>query len=92
MSEQQDGDTAVEQVRAFDVRTVIGGLIAIYGVVLLVMGLFFTSADDLAKADGENLNLWTGIGLIVGGAVFLLWVRLRPLKVPVPQKDESRPD
>jgi hypothetical protein len=28
-----------------------------------------------------NVNLWTGIGLIVTAAVFLLWTWLRPIVV-----------
>ncbi|MFS0703890.1 hypothetical protein AB6N23_05140 [Cellulomonas sp. 179-A 9B4 NHS] len=73
-------DTA-RVVRAFDIRTIIGALLGIYGLVITVVGLFFTSEDDLAKADGANVNLWTGIGLLVVAGGFLLWVRLRPLVV-----------
>lgn len=69
-------------VRAFDIRTIIGALLGIYGLVVTVLGLFFTSDEDLAKADGLNVNLWTGVGLLVVAAGFLLWVRLRPLVVP----------
>lgn len=68
---------------AFDIRTIIGGLIGFYGIVLLVMGIFFADPEELARADGENLNLWTGAGLLVSGLLFLLWVKLRPLEVPV---------
>lgn len=68
-------------VRAFDIRTIIGALLGIYGLVITVVGLFFTSEEDLAKADGANVNLWTGLGLLVVAAGFLLWVRLRPLVV-----------
>ncbi len=73
-------DTA-RVVRAFDIRTIIGALLGIYGLVITVVGLFFTSEDQLAKADGANVNLWTGIGLLVVASGFLLWVRLRPLVV-----------
>jgi hypothetical protein len=33
--------------------------------------------------DGENLNLMVGIGLLVFAALFIGWVIVRPLKVPV---------
>lgn len=67
---------------AFDIRSIIGGLIGLYGILLLVMGLFFTDEAELRMSDGVNLNLWTGVGLLVGGLIFLSWVRLRPLEVP----------
>ena len=81
MSSNADGERSTTTARGFDVRTIIGSLLGLYAVVLLVMGLFFTSAEELTKADGVNLNVWTGIGLGVAAAVFLVWVRLRPLVV-----------
>jgi hypothetical protein len=77
-----DSQPQKKVVRAFDVRTVIGALLGVYGVVLLVMGLVATSAEDLDRAGGMNINLTTGIALTLVGAGFLLWVRLRPLVVP----------
>ena len=74
--------------RAFDIRTLIGALLGVYGVILTVMGLWFTSEREMAKVDGENLNLWTGLGLLAAAALFGLWAWLRPLAVPV---DESAP-
>ncbi|WP_082404569.1 hypothetical protein [Saccharothrix sp. NRRL B-16348] len=66
----------------FDLRLVIAVLFAIYGVVLLVVGLGFTEEADLAKADGLNINLWTGIGMVVLAALFAVWATLRPVIVP----------
>jgi hypothetical protein len=51
--------------------------------VLVVTGLVDTSEADLAKADGVNINLWAGIGLVVAALVFIVWARLRPLLVPL---------
>ena len=68
---------------AFDVRSIIGGLLGIYGLILTVAGLWFTDAKEKAKVDGENLNLMVGIGLLVFAALFIAWVIIRPLKVPV---------
>ena len=63
----------------FDIRTVIGGLFAVYGIVCLVWGLVsFTDADS-AKTGGVNLNLWAGIGMLVLAAVFIGWTLARPL-------------
>lgn len=76
------GQAPRKRAGALDIRSIIGMLIGLYGIILLVMGLFFTSEADLEKANGANLNLWTGIGLIVAALVFLLWAKLRPIRVP----------
>ena len=65
----------------FDIRTIIGLLLGIYGVILVITS-FFTSDAQMAKADGVDVNLWTGIGLLVAAAVFIGWARLRPIVVP----------
>ena len=64
----------------FDIRNIIGLLMALYGLILLVMS-FTTSTADKAKADGVNLNLWTGIGLIVIGAALIAWAVTRPIVI-----------
>ena len=93
MSAQQSESTggAPRRTRAgvFDVRMLIGTLLGIYGVVLTIYGLAFTSDADLAKADGTNLNLWTGITLIVASVIFIVWARVRPVLVPVEPEDDS---
>ncbi|TQM37893.1 hypothetical protein [Pseudonocardia cypriaca] len=66
----------------FDLRTVIAVLFGVYGAILTVMGLFFTTDAELAKAGGIAINLWSGLGMLVAAAFFVLWVRLRPLVPP----------
>jgi hypothetical protein len=66
----------------FDLRTVIAVLFGVYGIILTVMGLFFTGEAELAKAGGIDINLWSGLAMIVVGGLFVLWVRLRPLVPP----------
>ena len=83
--ENTDDGTKVVSAGAFDIRSIIGGLLGLYGLILMVVGLWFTEASDKVKADGENLNLMVGIGLLVFAALMILWVVLRPLKVPVPE-------
>ncbi|GAA1930148.1 hypothetical protein GCM10009737_35120 [Nocardioides lentus] len=78
------GRTRKRKAGAFDVRTFIAALIGLYGVILLLTGLFGTSEADLAKADGLNVNLWTGLGMLVFAAAFQAWAVLRPVRVPVP--------
>ena len=62
----------------FDLRTIIGGLFTLYGVMLTVYGIFDSQAD-VDKAAGVRINLWTGLGMLALGLSFLLWMRLRPL-------------
>ncbi|CCH34559.1 hypothetical protein ABZ816_40895 [Actinosynnema sp. NPDC047251] len=66
----------------FDLRLVIAVLFGVYGVVLVVVGLGFTDDADLAKADGLNINLWSGVGMVVLAALFATWTFLRPIVVP----------
>jgi hypothetical protein len=62
----------------FDLRTIIGGLFTLYGVMLTVYGIFDSQAD-VQKAAGVRINLWTGLGMLALGLSFLLWMKLRPL-------------
>ena len=65
---------------AFDIRNIIGSLLGIYGVNLLLAGLF--ADPELEKTGGVNANLWTGIALVVVAAAFLGWARVKPIVVP----------
>ncbi|MFE2964624.1 hypothetical protein ACFXKC_13335 [Streptomyces sp. NPDC059340] len=76
--------------RLFDIRTIIGGLFVVYGVIVTLAGLTASKAE-LAKAQGVNINLWTGLGMLALGIFFLLWLWLRPLAPPVPFPDEEGP-
>jgi len=62
-----------------DIRNIIGGLLGIYGVILLLMGVF--ADPEESKTGGINANLWAGIVLIVVSAVFIAWARMRPVQV-----------
>ena len=61
--------------RLFDIRLMIGGLFALYGVLLTVYS-FFTTDAELAKAAGININLWWGVVMLVFGALMFLWAKL----------------
>ena len=75
---------------AYDVRTVIAGLIGLYGIVLTIMGLFADNADDRAKTGDWNANLWSGIVMIIVAVAFALWLWLRPVVVdPVALEKEK---
>ncbi|MBV9843837.1 MAG: hypothetical protein JOZ47_02015 [Kutzneria sp.] len=73
------------QVRSaglFDLRYILGLLFGVYGVVLTVMGLWFTDSDGIDKAGGVNVNLWSGLAMLVVAVLFAGWARLRPIRLP----------
>ena len=72
--EEQSGTAT----RLFDIRTVIGALFLVYGLLIGGAGLFDTDAASLVKSQGININLWTGVSMAILGALFLVWWRLRP--------------
>ena len=77
----------------FDLRSVIAVLFGVYGIVLLIMGLVSgTDPANLAKTGGSNLNLETGIGMLVIGALFVVWTLTRPLKLPSHEELEQMKD
>ncbi|UQX87325.1 hypothetical protein M6D93_13585 [Jatrophihabitans telluris] len=87
-----NGDTPQSAAsRLFDIRLLIGGLFTVYGVMLTVAGLF-TSDAQRKKASDININLWLGLGMLLLGLLFLLWMRLNPLRVePKPTDSDSGP-
>lgn len=64
----------------FDIRRIIGALMGIYGVILVLLGLFTDTEPE--KTGGVNANLWAGLGLLVVSGVFLAWAQLKPIVVP----------
>lgn len=71
---------------ALDVRSIIGFLLTIYGLILLLLGLFASTepaSPDAPSGGGDiNANLWAGLALLVVGGAFLAWWRLKPIVVP----------
>jgi hypothetical protein len=52
----------------------------------------FASEDAKAKTAGVNINLWAGLVILAGGAIFLAWVVLRPLRAEdLQDTDTDRP-
>ncbi|HEX4016807.1 MAG TPA: hypothetical protein VHX15_08725 [Frankiaceae bacterium] len=81
MTDPHTPDAATEETPArkvpalFDLRLLIGALFTLYGIVLIIAGLTDGQAE-IAKASGIRINLWAGIGMLVTGLLFLLWMRL----------------
>jgi hypothetical protein len=86
------GATDEEEIRAarvanrFDIRRLIGGVFLLYGLILLALGLF-GSHEVKNKAAGININLYTGIGMLVFGGLMIFWALSRPT---VPEPPETR--
>lgn len=76
--------------RLFDIRRIIGALFVVYGLIVGAAGIFATDAD-LEKAQDININLWTGLAMLVLGIVFLVWLRLSPTIPPPSATDEEQP-
>ena len=85
---QPPSQPARKKAGAFDIRVVIALLIAIYGVVLTVLGII-ADPQEVNKAAGININLRGGIAMLVFAAAFVLWAWLRPIVVPVEKEAEK---
>ncbi|EFH28690.1 MULTISPECIES: hypothetical protein [Streptomyces] len=64
--------------RIFDLRRIIGGLFVLYGIIVTIAGIN-PSDSSLDKSEGININLWTGLGMLILGIFFLLWLKLKPV-------------
>jgi hypothetical protein len=76
-TEQVDTESGVGAA-LLDLRRIIGGVLLFYGVVLTIAGIVGSHASK-TKAAGENVNLWTGLAMIVAGGLFIVWALTRPL-------------
>jgi uncharacterized BrkB/YihY/UPF0761 family membrane protein len=66
--------------KLFDLRIVIALLFLVFGVVVTVSGLVATSSVS-ASGDpvGVNVNLWTGIPMLIFAVLMALWAFIRPV-------------
>jgi hypothetical protein len=83
-----------EEIRAarianrFDIRRIIGGLFVLYGVILAIVGI--VGSDEVKnKAAGINVNLWTGLAMLVVGGLLIFWALARPV-MPEPEATRGR--
>ncbi|MEV8510363.1 hypothetical protein AB0368_36800 [Actinoplanes sp. NPDC051475] len=63
--------------KLFDIRSFTGALFLIFGVIVTIVGLTASDAD-IAKSAGLNLALFLGLIMLAMGAVFIIWLLLRP--------------
>ena len=89
-SKEEVADTSVQQRFAdlFDVRRIIGGRFAVYGVILVILGLF-ASDEDVERAQGFNSNLWVGLALLLTAAVFFFWALRSPVGAELVEGEEG---
>jgi hypothetical protein len=86
------GDTEEDELEAtraanrFDIRRLIGGLFCLYALILIALGLF-GSYTTKHKAAGINIDLWTGLGMLVFGVLMIVWALTRPV---TPEPEETR--
>lgn len=93
MTRQNQGSARLRNI-AFDLRSILGLLFAVYGIVCTIWGLVANNSTDSQRSGGINVNLWTGLGMLVVSAAFFTWALLRPLPVedapPDAADDEPR--
>jgi hypothetical protein len=77
---------AVKVANRFDIRRLIGGVFTVYGLILLLLGLF-GSHTVKTKAAGVNVDLWTGLGMLVFAGLMIFWALSRPV---MPEPPETR--
>jgi hypothetical protein len=92
MASQSEGVSHSATATLFDLRSVIALLFVVYGIVLTVRGAAFSSPAEIQKAGGIDINLWTGIVMLVVAAFFVTWVLMRPPVVAAPTEAEPADD
>ena len=75
---QSEAD-AVKTANRFDIRRLIGGVFLLYGLILVALGIF-GSHEIKTKAAGINIDLWTGLGMLVFGGLMIFWALARPVE------------
>jgi hypothetical protein len=76
--------------KLFDLRTFIGALFTVFGVLVTIQGIFVSDAD-IKKAAGIRLALWVGLIMLAVGIGFIGWVLARPPELPParPAEDDA---
>ena len=77
-------------VKVFDLRSFIGSLFLVFGVIVTVDGLTASQAE-IDKAAGINISLWTGLAMLVVGAIFIGWMLTSPPAVERREPGEDDP-
>lgn len=76
---------AARNANRFDIRRLIGALFALYGVILTILGIV-GSHHVKNKAAGIDIDLWTGLGMLVFAALMIFWALARPVTPEPPEE------
>jgi hypothetical protein len=79
--ESVDQQKLLRLAKLFDLRTFIGSLFTIFGVLVTIQGLFVSDAD-IKKAAGIRLGLWVGLIMLAVGLGFIGWMLAKPPELP----------
>jgi hypothetical protein len=82
----EDEAEAARAANKFDIRRLIGALFILYSLILIALGVF-GSHEIKNKAAGINVDLWTGLGMLVFGILMIFWALKRPV---MPEPPETR--
>jgi xanthine/uracil/vitamin C permease (AzgA family) len=63
--------------KLFDLRSFVGALFVIFGVLVTIPGISASKAT-IDKSAGINLGLWVGAIMLVIGVFFVAWVLIKP--------------
>ena len=76
--EERPGEQSTDLLaKLFDIRSFTGALFLIFGVIVTIVGLG-ASDRDIQKSAGLNLALLLGPIMLALGAIFIVWLLLKP--------------
>lgn len=75
--------------KLFDLRTFIGSLFILFGIIVTLEGVTASEAE-IAKAGGMRISLWSGLVMLGIGIGFVVWMLIRPPEGPREKEDLSR--
>jgi hypothetical protein len=78
-ADEADEAAAARAANRFDIRRIVGGLFLLYGATLVAVGLA-GSHQVKVKASGINIDLWTGLAMLVVAVLMIAWALLRPVQ------------
>jgi hypothetical protein len=76
--------------KLFDLRTFIGALLLLFGIVVTVEGAT-ADAAAIAKAADWNVSLWSGAVMALAGVLFIAWMFASPPSLPDPTARDAQP-
>lgn len=81
MSEHETNQTSRHTAGAFDIRTFIALLMGIYGVILVLAGIFGGNTTTNGQSVSGSINTFVGIALLVFAGLMQGWAMWRPTVV-----------